>query len=320
MSLLFRSEFRKLALRPLSLLLLALIALGTLFITWSSQDYGFLQWHAVINSYDFTLHYGECAGQPVSRLAQCQADSRTYDLPHAAYMLTWGQNIAKAAAPGQQPIGAFGWAAGLLGSVPGVVVVFVLAAVGVAAEWERGTITPLLLAESRLGRVLLAKGLAVWTLVMSAVLAMGVLVILFDEVAGSRTYPLGQLLPNTTGLVLYTLRRLAGAALVTGLATAIATVCAVHWRSRGPLVAAGMALAVGVNLASAVPALWAWTPGGLIAQIMAFSTQSGIWDHAWGAFHPSSVPLALRCLPWVALLVWAGVRIPRTLRRMELLR
>lgn len=319
MNLLIRSELRKTALRPVTLIVVAVFLLATLVITWTGQGFGHLQWGDAVRNYQFVQQAGECPHNNPAVLAKCRIDAQTYDLPLAQHLLDYSRNIVTAAAPGQSPIGAFGWVAGLFGSVPGLLAAFLLAAAGTAAEWERGTAARLFLAENRLDRVLLAKAAGIWLTLMAAMALAGVLTIGYDLAYSAHAYPLTEFIPSTGHLILYTLRRTSGAAFLLAGASAAGVLSAARWRTRGSVIAAGIVCALAANLGLIWPSLWQWLPGGALADLMGFTTQTGIWDHLWGGQTATAdAPLTVRIAVAAALVVLVTAALARGRHKQDL--
>ncbi|WP_426800419.1 hypothetical protein [Streptomyces sp. YGL11-2] len=297
MRLLIGSELRKLLTRPIVFVLLTVFLIGIADITWTGQKFGREQWQASVNDYNM-LHdqvrtFANCAGRSGQDLADCHRIA-LIEWHDAQSFLAWGKSIGAAGAASQHPLGAPGWVAGLLGSAPGIVAAFLLAAMAVAAEWEKGTATVLLLAERRLDRILLAKGIALWSLLMG-MLAIGTLLVLgLDYWYFAHAYPLTELIPSNNALIWYSIRRVATAAVVTAVAVGLGVLAAARWRTRGAVISFGAVLAATAFLGAPWPVIWQWTPAGVVASLAHYTSNHGIWDHAWPAAVTHPAPLLLR--------------------------
>jgi hypothetical protein len=96
--------------------------------------------------------------------------------------------------------GALSFVAGHFASGLGWLLAFGLAALLVAGEWQFGSASTTLLANPRLGRFLLAKGIGIWTLSVAVMLATGLLLAAAHALAPGR-FPTVRA-PDLTGLTL----------------------------------------------------------------------------------------------------------------------
>jgi hypothetical protein len=305
-----RAELRKIATRPLVLLLTAVMTVASLVTARTAQAFAQVQWDAAAHSLSFARSGAPCAGRTGSVLQRCLTD-QAYMVRDAHQLVEASRAIAQGAGLGQHSVGAFGWAAGLFGSIPGLFAAFLLAAVLVAGEWERGTMTRVLLAEPRMGRVLRAKATAVWITLVAAVLVAGAVTALFDVVYARSAYPNPDFYPTLAQSVAFCARRLCGAAAALALCTAAGVLLAARLRTRATTLAAGAALALALNLSLGSAAVWQWLPGGVFADVMQFHDARGVWDHLWSASVPGTAPLLLRAVPTLLLLLVIGLGVRR---------
>ncbi|MFJ4870800.1 hypothetical protein [Streptomyces sp. NPDC088757] len=306
---LIRAESRRLLRHPLALTLAALFVFGSLYCAWVSQSMASYNITQVRANLDYLPKSCDSPRNSPEQRSQCLAD-----LPHQVAGLeriqdrftTEGARAARA----QEPVGVVLWNVRLLTSVPGLVLLVLLAAFFVAGEWSRGSIVPLLLYESRVGRLLVAKAVAVWMWSLALLAVSAVVTGAFGFLYGRAAYPLPS--PGALGPVLVETGRgvLAGAAV---LAVAAGVAVAVAALLRRPLQAAlaGMLVLVLVVRTSAVPGLGAWLPGGALADLVGFGAVDGVWDHFWISTAPSAAPVLVRVLPTLVLvaLLWGFLRL-----------
>ncbi|MFE1870294.1 hypothetical protein ACFW9N_05220 [Streptomyces sp. NPDC059496] len=313
MNRLVRAETRRLLRHPLALTLAALFVFGSLYCAWVSQSMASYNLKQVQANLDFLPKSCESPMNGPEQKAKCLAD-----VPLQAVALERIQDRFTAegvrAAHGQHPVGSLLWTVGLLTSVPGLALLVMVAAFSVAGEWSRGSIVPLLLYESRLGRLLAAKAVAVWVWSLTLLCVSAAVTAAFGVFYGRDAHPLPS--PGALGSVLAdtALGVPAGAAVLAG-AAAVAVALAALLRQPLRTFLAGMLLLVLVVRTSAAPGLGAWLPGGALADLVGFGAVDGVWDHFWISTDPSTVPVLLRVLPTLALigLLWLGLnRLNRT--------
>ncbi|WP_432125294.1 hypothetical protein [Streptomyces sp. bgisy082] len=310
---LVRAESRRLLRHPLALTLAVLFVFGSLYCAWVSQSMASYNIKQVQANLDSLPKFCDSPRDSPEQRSQCLAD-----LPHQTVGLERIQDRFTAegvrAARAQDPVGAVLWNVGLLTSIPGLALLVLLAAFSVAGEWSRGSIVPLLLYESRLGRLLAAKAVAVWLWSLALLAVSTVVTGAFGVFYGRDAHPLPS--PGALGTVLVETGRgaLAGAAVLAG-AAAVAVAVAALFRHPLRTALAGMLVLVLVVRTSAVPGLGAWLPGGALADLVGFGAVDGVWDHFWIATAPSAAPVLVRLLPTLALiaLLWAFLhRLDRT--------
>ncbi|MET9597382.1 hypothetical protein [Streptomyces sp. NPDC006459] len=313
MNRLVRAETRRLLRHPLALTLAVLFVFGSLYCAWVSQSMASYNLKQVQANLDFLPESCESPQNGPEQKAKCLAD-----VPMQAVGLERIQERFTAegvrAANGQHPVASLLWTVRLLTSVPGLALLVMVAAFSVAGEWSRGSIVPLLLYESRLGRLLAAKTVAVWVWSLTLLCVSAAVTAAFGLFYGRDAYPLpsrgalGSVLADTA------LGVLAGGAVLAG-AAAVAVALAALLRQPLRTFLAGMLLLVLVVRTSAASGLGAWLPGGALADLVGFGAVDGVWDHFWISTDPSTVPVLLRILPTLALigLLWLGLnRLNRT--------
>jgi hypothetical protein len=312
------AELRKIALRPVTLLLFAVLGLGCVTTAFYAQDYWFHTVHDAQRGLDGTesgASYRSCVeNNPRLGAEYCQRTGRG-ELETARAWVADSREQAVRAAQAQTVPGALGWAAQAFASFPGLLGVLVLGAYSMGTEYDTRTAGNLLLADPRVRSHILAKASALWLVTAVAMLSAGAAVAVFGQVKGAPAYPLAEFhAPLGEGLR-HGLRLLGGALLVTGV-WSVAVVALTAW-SRGR--AAGMvragALLVVLMLGSGVAWLWAWLPGGVVADLMAFRPGHVLWNVWWGSESGSAIPFAVRMLPSAVLTAAALVWVVRTAER-----
>ncbi|WP_143070875.1 ABC transporter permease subunit [Streptomyces malaysiense] len=305
----YLAELRKIAFRPLSLLLLLVLGLGVLYTAWVAQDWSSGQTLLFKNALVAAEHRQECAGLKGAELRKC--------LTHPSYVpmaeSDLRQQLAndRAVAPTQTVPGAFGWSAQTYASLPGFAIALLLGTALVAGEWERRTATSLLIAQPDLRRVLLAKAMALWTVLAAHMIVCGLVVALANVTyfqSHDKLY-----VPTPHGLALAEwVARQGGVGLVAmAVASVVVTLIAARSRTRALTFIAGGLLVLLANMGASVKPVWAWLPGGILADAMDFQTVFPLWNHWWGAASGSGMPLWLRAVPTVALLAMAGLWLMR---------
>jgi ABC-type transport system involved in multi-copper enzyme maturation permease subunit len=220
-----------------------------------------------------------CSGvQQVARgrAAQEQAD-RTATVVHTADQLT--------------ALGAGAEAAGLMASLPGALVVSLLAGGHVGGEWSGRTIKSLLTHCGRRRRVLAAKGVSVWiasVAVMSADWAVlagaGPLVARLNHLPRAQT-PALHALAHSAG-------QFGRALLVLALFAAVGVLASVLTRSAIGTLGSCAAVYVGLLATASLQGLGRWTPATWIQDWMGFgagqSSITALPDNFWSRFFTSS--------------------------------
>ncbi|MEU9006251.1 hypothetical protein ACFWBI_26075 [Streptomyces sp. NPDC059982] len=304
MNRLVRAETRRLLRHPLALALAALFVFGSLYCAWVSERMAAHNITQVQDNLDFLPSSCESRQNTPEQKARCLADVH---LQAAGLERIQDRFTAEGvrAAQAQHPVGALLWTVRLLTSIPGLALLVMLAAFSVAGEWSRGSIVPLLLYESRLGRLLAAKTVAIWLWSLVLLCVSGAVTAAFGMLYGRDAYPLPS--PGSLGSVLADtgLGVVAGAAVLAG-AAAVAVALAALLRQPMRAFLAGMLVLVLVVRTSAAPGLGAWLPGGALADLVGFGAVDGVWDHFWISTAPSTAPVLLRVLPTLALigLLW----------------
>ncbi|MCZ2525659.1 ABC transporter permease subunit [Streptomyces sp. HB2AG] len=244
-------------------------------------------------------------------LEQCLAELPMYQKQYRAIESNFTAD-ADFAALAQHPLGAPVWAFGLMASLPGLLALALLSARVVAREWSRGTITPVLLYEQRLGRLLAARALALWLWAAGTALVMTLAVWLLAVLFTRGAYPLDGEAPLDE--VLSAAGRRAGAGLLV-LLLACALLVTLAALVRSPLRTALLgAVLLALCLWSVSQTLDPWLPGRLVADAMGFEPHYATLDHMWQPSGGSEVSLLLRALPALTVMAAAsawGIRVRR---------
>lgn len=219
--------------------------------------------------------------------------------------------------------GAFSFVAGLMMTSAGAIVAFLLAAALVGGEWQRGTATPMFLAERRLHRITTAK-----------ILVIAGITVLVTVIAWAAVYtfslayvPLVEHARADHASAAKALHRLG---LLLGMAIVWATVAVLAgmlMRSRLGALMLGAMLLGALNLGSSIGGLEAYTPFGLLADIASFADLHAAWDYLmarpeaglqFGGARPAPDPaVGSRMFIFVPVLAAVGAALA-WLRRMDL--
>jgi ABC-type transport system involved in multi-copper enzyme maturation permease subunit len=211
-----------------------------------------------------------------SRAAQQQAD-RTAVAVHTAERLT--------------AAGAGAEAAGLMASLPGALVVSLLAGGHVGGEWSGHTIKSLLTQCGRRRRVLAAKAASLWIAALAvmaadwAVLAgAGPLIARLSQLPHAQT-PAARLLAHSAG-------QLGRALLVLALFAAVGVLASVVTRSAVGALGSCAAVVIGLLAAASLPGLGRWTPATWVQDWMGFgagqNSITALPDNFWSRFFSAS--------------------------------
>lgn len=224
----------------------------------------------------------------------------------------------------QTPAGAFSFVAGLMMTSAGAAVAFLLAAVVVGGEWQRGTATPMFLAERRLYRIAIAKIVVISGVCMLVTLMAWAAVFVF----GLLYEPMASHAGTTDAGAAKAIWRLALLVGVTLLWSIIAVLIGMTMRSRlGTLVLGGLLLGA-LNIAASIGGLEAYTPFGLLADVVPFNEAYAAWDYVMArpeeALQTGGGPVAPEAAIGDRLIVMAPVLIvlmagTMWLRRMDLI-
>ncbi|MEV5441232.1 hypothetical protein AB0N23_01530 [Streptomyces sp. NPDC052644] len=297
-----RAEWCKIALRPLTLLLFAILTVGCVTTTFYAQDF----WSDTVNAAQNGLRniengksYRSCLElNPKLGPEYCTRTGESERQATEAWLADSREKAAEAARAQTVP-GALGWAAQAFASFPGLVVLVLLAAQSMGGEYDNRTAANLLLADPRLRAHLWAKATALWLTTAAALCCAGAAVAAFALVKGRAEYPLHAFhLPPGEDLA-RGLRLWGGALAVTAVWSLIAVALTSLARGQAGGIARSGALLVLLMLGSGTTSLWAWLPGGIVADVMAFRPGDVLWNVWWGPESGSAVPLPLRALPTV---------------------
>jgi hypothetical protein len=212
------------------------------------------------------------------------------------------------------PVGTV--AGGMLASLPGVVVIALLAGGHIGAEWSGRTIRTMLTHEGRRGRVLLAKWASLWLASVGVMLACWAALAVAGPVLSSSAH-----LPHTTGGLwagtatgaVQVGRALAILALFSGLGVAAASLT----RNAVGTIAVVVGVAVVALMVGAVGSTAQWTPATSIQAWMHFDSGDGyLPTNYWSRFLSSGAALGTgRAV--IELVVCATVVGLVTARRMR---
>lgn len=295
-----RAEWRKIASRPLTLLLFAVLTAGCVTTAFYAQDY----WSSTVNAAQNGLRniengesYRSCLElNPKLGPEYCTRIGET-ERQGAEEWAADSREKAAEAARAQTVPGALGWAAQAFASFPGLVILVLLAAQSMGTEYDNRTAGNLLLADPRIRTHILAKAAALWLTTVTALCCAGAAVAVFGLVKGRADYPLHAFhLPPGEDL-LHGLRLTGGALAVTAVWSLAAVALAALARGQAGGIARSGALLVLLMLGSGATWLWGWLPGGIVADVMAFHSGDVLWNVWWGPESGSAVPLLLRALP-----------------------
>ncbi|OEJ95667.1 ABC transporter permease [Streptomyces thermolilacinus] len=305
-----RAEWRKTALRPLTLLLFAILTVGCVTTAFYAQDYwsgNVNQAHKNLRNIESGESYRSCLElNPKLGPEYCRGIGEMERRSTEEWVADSREKAAEAARAQTVP-GAFGWAAQAFASFPGLVVVLLLAAQSMGAEYDNRTAGNLLLADPRTRTHILAKATALWLTTATALCCAGAAVAVFGLVKGRSDYPLHAFhLPPGEDL-LHGLRLWGGALVVTAVWSVIAVALTALARNQAGGIARSGAVLVLLMLGSGAAGLWGWLPGGIVADVMAFHPGDVLWNVWWGPEPGSPVPLAVRALPTV-LITALGIR------------
>lgn len=195
------------------------------------------------------------------------------------------------------PLGGAVYAAGLVSSLPGLVLALWLAASSVASEWGRRTWRTVLTQGSSRVRVLASKMAACWLAAAGVMLVVWAIVAVVLAVTGSR-YPIAASLhEGGPPAVVSTLAALAPSLLVVAAFVAFASVLAVVCRHMLGTFLAG-ALLTGIGFAgSGVTAVARFDPVRFVSGALGFgyvagSPETSIWTSSFGSLGEPGVGTA----------------------------
>lgn len=209
---------------------------------------------------------------------KCEA-VRARDVELARQFLRETTNDSLRALSHLEPLGSGGFAAGIVTSTFGALVIMLLAGAHIGGEWTGHTAKTLFVQENRRGRVILAKFGSLW---------IGGVALLVGTWAGmaitgqlvARVFPI-PLHPSPTLQWAYSWPQLARALLVIGAFAAVGTFSASIVRNTLGTFFLGFGIIVASMVLSAFDALFAWTPGYWVASWMGFERTQLSLDHIW---------------------------------------
>ncbi|MFG2481907.1 MULTISPECIES: hypothetical protein [Streptomyces] len=309
-------EYRRLCRHPLALTLAVLFALGSLYCALGSQSAASANLGNVRNNIDTVAQGCETTLNTPEQKAKCLKDV-PYELETLKRYEVSFTEYGRRAAAAQHPVAALTWTTKLATSVPGLVLVVLVAAFFVAGEWSRGSIVARLLHEARLGRLLTAKAAALWMWMLTLVAASSAVTATVGLFYARSAFPLPS--PGPLGRVLVETATvlLAGAAVLAGAAaTAVVLGALIRLPLRTTVV--GLLLLALVLLTSGIPGVGAWLPGGALSDLVGFGGVDSVWDHLWRSTDPSTAPAPLRTVPTLVGIALLAAFLHRRSRTRDL--
>jgi ABC-type transport system involved in multi-copper enzyme maturation permease subunit len=238
------------------------------------------------------------------------------------FIRTMTESIQPIAAQ-QTPAGSFSFVAGLMMTSGGAIIAFLLAAALVGGEWQRGTASPMFLAEHRLFRIALAK--------ISVIAGLSLLVTVIAWAAvyvfGQAYFPMAAHSGAVEASPANAFRRFGLLLGMTIIWSALAVLAGLLMRNRlGTLVLGALLLGI-LNLGSSIGGLEAYTPFGVLADIVPLGDAYAAWDYLMvrpepglqmgGATMAPDPAVGNRMLVFAPLLLVVGAGLA-WLRRMDL--
>jgi ABC-type transport system involved in multi-copper enzyme maturation permease subunit len=210
------------------------------------------------------------------------------------------------------PSAAGAESAGLMASLPGVLLLSLLAGGHVGAEWSGRTIKELLTQCGRRRRVLVAKAASLWLSAVAVMLAGWAALAVVGPVAARSAGLRGAQQPIAEALR-HSAAQFGRAALILAFFVAVCVLLAVVTRSSIGTMAACCGAFVGLLVAASLPGLGRWTPATWVQNWMGFgSGQSSITalpDNFWSRFvatdaaAPSSLSVGLQAVGLTVLAI-----------------
>jgi len=289
---LLRAEITKLR-RPLTLWLTVVAAVACVLFAWQGVKNAAAAAGPAApvstpspSCRDFALPPGPLCDRAV--LVQQQIDA--YQRQRLAALPSTRHNARPGdASPVEQPLGAAKLALGFMASLPGALVVMLLAAGHVGDEWTDRTIKAVLCQEGRRWRVLAAKLISLW----GAALALTLLewsVLAAASPALAALYPLPGRGLSWSAAWASMAADAARAPLVMALFVLLGVTAAVLVRNAlGGFALAAGALVASLALAGNVPAVAPWTAAYWVSGWMQFHSHGFVIYHFWVDGYPSSV-------------------------------
>ncbi|MEU1600258.1 ABC transporter permease [Streptomyces sp. NPDC005708] len=194
---------------------------------------------------------------------------------------------ARHAAERLSPSGAGAEAAGLMASLPGVLVVSLLVGGHVGAEWSGHTLKSLLTQCGHRGQVLAAKWASVW-LASVAVMAAGWVVFAVAGPIAAHAYGL----PAAHASLTHSIGQFCRAGLVLAVITSVGLLASVLTRSAVGALGTCSGVFLGLLATASLPGLGRWTPATWVQNWMGFGAgQQSITtvpDNFWSRFFDAS--------------------------------
>lgn len=222
----------------------------------------------------------ECVGSTTAECVTRVAAARRLALTDAA-------DLAALLRPGH--VGAV--AAGMLASMPGVLVVALLAGGHVGAEWSGRTIRSLLTHERRRWRVLLAKWVSLWLAAVASMVACWVALAAVGPVLAAVAHLPGRDTPwwDGTGA---TVAQLGRAAAVLAVLAAVGVAAATVTRNVVGTIATTIGVVAVALMVGASATLRPWTPASSVQAWMGFGAHGGYLPTSyWSRFLDGSASI-----------------------------
>ena len=280
-----KAEFLKLV-RPIFLILtLAALALS-FFMATMGQQTGAAQFKTAKDNLALSLQRPTpCSFFGLKSGKRCDR-ARAQDLVDARNFVKQTIQDTRLGSASQQPLGAAGFAAGVMSSVPGAFLILLLAAFSLGGEWSGRTMKIMLLQDGRRARLLLAKLVVLW--VASVWLLLWTII---GQIAYGQLFRRVFVLPPPPGLHdiwAYAGPRLLHAPLALLLFAALGLAMATLVRQPIGAFFGGALCLIVVNFLARFSGLHDWTPAGWLASWMHFKREPLLFDHLWADKMPSA--------------------------------
>ncbi len=289
--LLLRAEFTKLR-RPLTFCVALVAVAASVTFAWqgvmnaAKADHPSSTVPPKPTCRDFTLPPGPLCDQAVAVQTQINAyqQQRLATLPSTRH-----NRRPSDALPVEQPLGAGKVALGFMASLPGALLILLLAAAHVGNEWSDRTIKVLLTQEGRRWRVLAAKLVSLWVVAM-AILILDWVVLAAVSPILKASYPLAA--PGLSWSSAWTsvAADAARAPLIIAVFAFLGVAASVIVRNAlGAFALAGSVLIASLAAASNFAAIAPWTLAYWVSGWMQFRSHGYVIYHFWVDGFPTSV-------------------------------